>query len=425
MEPAPSPRRLAPRLSPSSGLAYSAIVNTHSFRSTIALLALTACGGGAPAPVSAAGPSALAAPSALASATPATATPPGVAAAPKSIFDLEQESLRAYVAAFNRHDSKAIAELYAPEATFIERGSPATAFRAAIAANYQNYFDAYPDVTTAITRSWHWGDATLFEYVEAGTQTGQRIVLPPPPRRFDPLADGKDDGKEPERRSETPTGKKFGYVGASLLRFTPEGLVRQDTTYSDELTREVQSGWAPGALAQMAVRPVVSMPAVTDAWETHRVGANDATKSKLLAAKSSLYSNFSLHSQKDFLAALTDDVVLASYDDPKDARGKKEAAALLMDWTSSFADGVVDATDGWNVDGYVVLLGVFSGRHVGAWGPIKPTGRAFKTHFLDIVKLGKDEKIERLWSYANNYELLQYLDYRSAGGPGADAGKKR
>jgi hypothetical protein len=229
------------------------------------------------------------------------------------------------------------------------------------------------------------------------------------------MADATEQKAAPDRQSATPTGKKFGYVGASLLRFTPEGLVRLDQTYSDELTREVQSGWAPGDLAKMPVRPVVPVPAASDTWETHQAAPSDDSQAKLLATKASLYNKFSLHSEKDFLAGFTDDVVLSAFDDPEDAKGKKQAAALLKDWSRTFADGVVDAKEGWSVDGYVVLMGVFTGKHVGAWGPIKPTKSTFKTHFLDIAKLGAGDKIEHLWSYANNYELLQYLDYKGGG----------
>lgn len=327
------------------------------------------------------------------------------------MYDLQLRSLRAYVKAFNRHDAKAVADLYGAGAVFIERGSPVSASADAIRSNYQNYFDTYPDVTTAITRSWHWGDAALFEYVEGGSQTGDRIVLPPPPQRFDPIS-GLIDDKAPSRKVLKPTGKKFGYVGASLLRFTPDGLIRLDTTFADELTREVQSGFAPGQLARLDVRTIVPVPPVTDAWETHKAAANDASQADV-GARTSLYKKFSLRSEKDFLAALSDNVVLSSFDDPKDAKGKPAAAALLKEWRTMFADGVVDATEGWRVDGYVVLLGTFSGKHVGAWGPIKPTQKPFKTHFLDILKLDKDEKVEQLWSYANNYELLQYLGYDS------------
>jgi ketosteroid isomerase-like protein len=327
-----------------------------------------------------------------------------------SMYDLQLRSLRDYVKAFNRHDAKAVAALYAPGAVFIERGSPATASPQAIQTDYQNYFDTYPDVTTAITRSWHWGDAALFEYVEGGTQSGQRIVLPPPPQRYDPIS-GDIDNKAPPRTILKATGKKFGYVGASLLRFTPEGLVRLDTTYADELTREVQSGFAPGQLAKLAVRSIVPVPAPSDTWETHKLTANDVGQANVVATRTALYKKFSVHSEKAFLAALSDDVVLSPFDDPKDAHGKKEASALLKEWDRMFPDSVEDASEGWSVDGYVVILGTFAGKRVAAWGPLKPTDKTFKTHFLDILKVNKDDKVERLWSYANNYELLQYLGY--------------
>jgi hypothetical protein len=326
------------------------------------------------------------------------------------MFDLQLRSLREYVKAFNRHDAKAIAALYSADAVFIERGFPGSAATAAIQANYQDYFDTYPDVTTAITRSWHWGDAALFEYVEGGTQSGVRIVLPPAPQRFDPMSETIDD-KAPSRQVAKPTGKKFGYVGASLLRFTPDGHVRLDMTYADELTREVQSGLAPGRLATLAVRGIVPVPAATDTWEVHKATVEDASQQKLNAARDSLYKKFSLRSEKDFVGALSKDVVLSTFDDPKDAKGPGEAAALVKEWNTMFSEGVVNASEGWSVDGYVVLLGTYTGKHVGAWGPLKPTNNAFKTHFLDILKVNKDDKVERLWSYANNYELLQYLGY--------------
>lgn len=303
------------------------------------------------------------------------------------MMELQLRSLREYVKAFNRHDAKAVAALYADEAVFVERGETGHAGVGAIVKDYQAHFDAFPDVTTAITRSWHWGDAVLFEFVEGGTQTG------------------------PHRAHKT-TGRKFGYVGASLLRFKSNGLVREDMTYSDELTKEVQIGWARGPLAKMDVRPVVAVPPASDAWEVHQVGPQDVGQAKLVAARGSLYSKFALKSDKDFLAALTDDISISAYDDPKDVKGKREAAALFKDWKTTFPDGVVDAKEGWSVDGYVVLLGTFSGSQTGAWGPVKATKRPYAMHFLDIAKVNKDDAIERVWSYANNYELLKSLGYQ-------------
>ena len=230
------------------------------------------------------------------------------------------------------------------------------------------------------------GRRRALEYVEGGTNTGKH-------------------------RAHKTTGKKAGYVGASILRFKPDGRVKTDTTYYDELTKEVQAGWAPGPLAKLEVRPVVAVPPATDTWDIHKVAENDVGQQKLVAARKSLYTSFSLNSEKDFLAALSDEVVLSPYDDPKDTKGKREAAGLFKEWTKSFSEGVVNATDGWSVDGYVVLIGTFSGKHVGAWGPLKPTNKPFKSNFLDIARLNKDDRIERVWTYANNYELLGYLGY--------------
>ena len=302
------------------------------------------------------------------------------------MFELQLRSLRDYVKAFNRHDAKAVAALYSEEAAFVERGDRATSGSTSIESNYQRHFDAFPDATTSITRSWHWGDAVLFEYVEGGTNTGKH-------------------------RAHKTTGKRVGYNGASILRFKTDGRVKTDTTYYDELTKEVQGGWAPGPLAKLEVRALVIVPAATDKWEVHKVTENDVGQQKLVAARKSIYTGFSMRSEKDFLAALSDDVVISAYDDPKDAKGKREAAALFNEWMKTFSEGVVNATDGWSVDGYVVLVGTYSGKHVGAWGPLKPTDKAFKSNFLDIAKLNKDEKIERVWTYANNYELLGYLGY--------------
>lgn len=370
---------------------YSAIM--RSFTLALLFSIVTACGGsGAANSPGASGPTHPAdTPPATAPATATTdpvaaksATPAGAQA---SMFDLQMKTLREYVKAFNKHDAKAIAALYAEESVFVERGDFVSAGSGSVESNYQTFFDAFPDTKTAITRSWHWGDMALFEYVEGGTNTGTH------------------------RAHKQPTGKRFGYVGASILRFKPDGRIRQDETFSDELTREVQVGWAPGALSKLPVRPLIEVPAASDAWEVHKVTETDASQAKANAARNSLYTKFALKSEKDFLAALTDDAVLSPYDDPKDAKGKKEAGALFKDWTTTFAESVIDAKDGWTVDGHVVLVGTYSGKHVGAWGPIKPTNKTFKAHFLDIAKLGKDDKIERLWSYANNYELLKHLGY--------------
>ncbi len=303
------------------------------------------------------------------------------------MFDRQLKSLKDYVSAFNKHDAKAIAALYADDAVFVERGELVSVGGTSIESNYRTLFDAFPDGATTITRSWHRGDTVVFEYVEGGTNTGPH-------------------------GAQKATGRKVGYIGASVLQFNAKGRVKRDTTYYDELTMEVQAGWAQGPLAKLEVRPVIPVPASTGSWEVHQISEMDVGQPKMVAARKSLYTSFSMRSEKDFLGALSEDVVLAPYDDPKNATGKSEAGALFVGWMKTYSDGVTNADEGWSVDGHVVLLGTFSGKHVGAWGPLKATNKTFTSHFLDIARVNKDDKVERVWTYANNYELLKHLGYR-------------
>lgn len=317
-----------------------------------------------------------------ATAAPEVAPPPA-----PTMFDLQLKSLRDYVSAFNKHDASAIAKLYAENAVFVERGELVSVGETSVESNYRRFFDAFPDSATSIKRSWHTGDTVIFEYVEGGTNTGPH-------------------------GGQAATGKKVGYIGASVLQFDDKARVKKDTTYYDELTMEVQAGWAPGPLAKLEVRPVVPVPAATDTWEVHQLTGVDVGQPKLVAVRKSLYSSFSMGNEKAFLAALSDDVVLSPYDDPKDATGKREAAMLFNGWLKTFSAAVVNADQAWSVDGYVVLLGTFTGKHIGTWGPLKPTMKPFTSHFLDIARINKDDKVERVWTYANNFELLKHLGYR-------------
>ena len=350
----------------------------------VAFALVAACGEppSAKPPAGLAPPQAL--PSAQASLAPAPPTPPSIA---PSMFDLQMRSLREYVTAFNKHDAGAITALYAEDAVFVERGELVSIGKSSIETNYRALFDAFPDGRTTITRSWHKGDTVIFEYVEGGTNTGPR---------------GAKKG----------SGKKVGYFGASVLHFTVDGHVKRDTTYYDELTMEVQAGWLEGALAKLEVRPVVSVPATTSTWDVHRATGAEDEQQKLVAVRQKLYSSFSMRSQRDFLAVLTDDVVIVPYDDPKNATGKSEVASLFGEWLKTFSTAVINADEAWGVDGHVVLLGTFAGKHVGQWGPLKPTSKQITSHFLDIARVTDQGKVDRVWTYANNFELLKHLGYR-------------
>src|ERR1043165_8976237 len=135
----------------------------------------------------------------------AALTAAGCGRSPEPAFEKQTAWLRSYVDGFNKHDADAIARLHAPDAVFTELGEQGQESRgsAEIIAEYRSIFDGFPDARTTVTRSWHMGDAMLFEYIEGGTSTGH---------------------------DETPP-KPYGYVGASLVWFDEAGRVVRDQTY--------------------------------------------------------------------------------------------------------------------------------------------------------------------------------------------------
>ncbi len=84
---------------------------------------------------------------------------------------------------------------------------------------------------------------------------------------------------------------------------------------------EVQLGWVKPPISKIPVRPVRDVPAFTGTWEQH-VATGSPDEAKILAVREKLYSKLlSPGAEKEFLDGVTDDIVLAEYDDPLDAVG--------------------------------------------------------------------------------------------------------
>lgn len=317
-----------------------------------------------------------------ASAAPVTSKA-AAAVADASVADARVEAqtkwLRAFAESFNKHDAAAIARLYTADAVFVELGTEGGESKgtAAITDDYRTIFDGFSDVKLAVTRSWHMGDVVAIEFVEGASGTG-------------------DD--------DTP--KRFGYVGASLLWFDEAGHVKRDQTYYDDLTIDVQLGWVKPPLSKLEVRPVREVPPFTGTWEQH-VATGSADEGKIVAVRDKLYSKLlTPTAEKDFLDILSDDVVLAEYDDPKDATGKKGVSEVFKDWHKTFSNMKIESTHTWPCGEYVIFEGTFAGKHTGPWGPLKATNKDFNSHFLDVTRITKDGKVDRIWTYASSAEIL-------------------
>lgn len=323
---------------------------------------LAACKGGgqkdAPPASSAAPTASVAAPTASAAASG------GATAGPESAFDQQTRWIRSFAEAFNKHDADALARGYSIE------GSTKW-------GEYKSLFADDPDAKVTVTRSWHVREVALFEFVRGGS-------------------------------SEAAGKKPYGYVGATLLWFDRAGQVTEEATYFDELAMEVQLGTAKPPASEVDVRPIRAVPPYSATWEQHRASGS-AEEAKLLGVREHLYAKLTASAEKDFLALMTDDIELFAYDEPADAKGKKAIADVFKGWKVMFSDIKVEAEHSWACEDYAIFEGTFAGKHTGPWGPIKATNREFKNHFVDVTRINKDGKVDRMWTYSNNAELISQI----------------
>lgn len=116
---------------------------------------------------------------------------------------------------FNAHDASALAKFYSENAVLFDvKGEEMVRGKAAIEKYYAAYFRAFPDVKMEFVQIIASGDQVCFEFVSRGTFTGL-------------LAGPEGDIQ--------PTGLKSLSKGAFLAKLTPEGLIKEDRTYYDEL----------------------------------------------------------------------------------------------------------------------------------------------------------------------------------------------
>ena len=321
----------------------------------------------------------MASPSTKSTVSSAAVAPAASTSLQETALQKQTKWIRAYVEAFDKHDAEGVAALYTPDAVFVELGVDGGESKGteAITRDYKTVFEGFTDVKASVTRSWHMGDVVALEFVQGGTGM-----------------------------AEDETEKRFGYVGASLLWFDENGKVKRDQTYYDDVTIEVQLGWAKPPLSKLEVRPVATVPPFSGTWEQHvATGATD--EKAVMAVREKLYSKLlTPNAEKEFLEVVADDIILAEYDDPKDAVGKAGVGEVFRDWHKTFSNMSIEATHTWPCGEFVIFEGTFTGKHTGPWGPLKATNRAFNSHFLDVTRITKDGKVDRLWTYASSAEIL-------------------
>ena len=303
--------------------------------------------------------------------------PPPVEPAKLSMLDQQKAHMAANVAAWQAHDAKKLAALYADDVVLgfpSMEGWRETKGRADLERNMAEFFAAFSDAKVTTMRGIHAGDVLVLEWLLNGTHSGDFM-------------------------GAKPTGKRIGYRGVSVLWFGDKG-VKREHMYFDHVTFMAQMGTAPKG---MVGRPVTETPAGHEPeWV---VAANTDAEKKNSEAATAFFAAWEKKDGKAFLALLMDDAQHVDFAQPVDGKKGKAAAKKDFDaFSKAFPDMKMTAKNMWAAGNYVVVESEATGTFTGALGPLKPTKKTGTLHGVDVMRLA-DGKLAVGHSYGSGAEF--------------------
>ena len=97
------------------------------------------------------------------------------------------------------------------------------------------------------------------------------------------------------------------------------------------------------------------------------------------------------------------------YSEPEAARGKDAAKKSIADFTKTFPDGKIKVENAWGVGDYAIAEVTFEGTQKGPLGALPPTNKKVKVASVDIAKINKDGKVQTVWTYGDQADVLVQL----------------
>jgi predicted ester cyclase len=298
---------------------------------------------------------------------------------------------------------KAIADLYRPDATITMGGRSAN--REDLEKSFVDIFGQYRDVQYTIGRVWRCDDASIveFAYSAVAGPGAMRLV--------------EVNGDKPVRAPGMDfSGTRVGVMGAFVLRFDGQGIVRTESQYLDTTTYGGQM--APNLLPAWArVRPaVIAPPFGTDSCESR--GTAEAGKN--LAAERALFAVATQHDAEGFVRLLTPHHV---YDDYR-AGGPMDNASLQSNMGAIFAafpDWKIDTPMQCAAGDYVITQLDESGTWQGQFLERAPTNKAFKSSTLFIHQFQEGVPVHA-YVYGDSDGPLRQIGFWKEAGPATSSG---
>jgi uncharacterized protein (TIGR02246 family) len=292
----------------------------------------------------------------------------------RSQRDQQLATLDAMRAADEAKDARALAALYAEDATVTRFGGRSLRGRAEIEDALRGMMAPAAAVRSGFGRVWLKGDVAIAEETFNAT---------------------------------VPGGTPAPSIGTTMLEvmwFDAQGRIRQEHDYLNQSTLDAQ---ARGELEQHPVPPI---PLST---EVH-VGVDSPADAKTIAwAKE--YEAAASRSDEGALAGMDDHVswrcVLGFSGESKD-----DMAHALAGWRTAFPDQRSDVENAWPIEDFIVVEYTFTATHKGKFAVFEPTNHPIVWHWAEVWQM-KDGRIARGWSYTNFKEVRAQLGGKPLSAP--------
>lgn len=335
---------------------------------------VSACGGEPPVAVAPQPPATTPPPPPTDTAPPAPPTPP--APPPKKpLADLQKEAGKAIAEGFKTGDAKKIAAHYSENATFKLAGQPDLTGRANIEKALGNFFASFGKIKMGEQRVFVKKEVVVTEWVMNATHSGDFM-------------------------GTKATEKPVGWVGASVLWFDDDGMIKEDHTYWNMAVVPFQIGASkdknrtpPALPGAPQVTPSTGAPSEEENVKTLHA-LNEAIEKKDEKKLGALFAD----------KAEWDDITL-----PEPQKGKAAILKYFKGLSAAFPDAKLATTFAFGAGDWVIEEGTYAGTNNGPLFGTPPTKKSMTIHELNIVELDKDKKIVRAITYGNDMEMTAQL----------------
>ena len=247
-----------------------------TMRRAVSVLLLAGCAGAPAPPPSPASSARPVESSATAPATPSASASATARVARRPLVELQRQTMKHLVAAFNAHDARALAALYTEDAIVrapSRDGTKEEKGREPLEKGHASLFKSMPDVKIGTRRALSRADVVVWEWTATATATAQKGA----------------------------PAKPIGFTAASVLWFDDDGRVKVDHTYFDLGALDAQL--APPKKGEKAQAPPTLPAEDRERWVEDT--GSDAS-APAIAAVTRMYALFEKGDEKGLSTVLDD-----------------------------------------------------------------------------------------------------------------------